>query len=215
MWRSLFLAVSVAAWTSAAGADNDIASTLQQIEDRWTAVRYELKGDKERLDAVHILERDSQAFMETHPASAESKVWYAFTLLAEADVRHNASALPLVKEARRLLEEAVTQPNTMQMQILNALGDLYAQVPGWPIAFGDNKTAEEYFKKAIAVDPDGLYNNYLYGDFLEGHGRAREALEHFEIALKAPPRPGHEKLDGYRHKEVEEDLAALRRKLKI
>jgi tetratricopeptide (TPR) repeat protein len=215
MWRPLFLAIAIAGLAPAAEADNDVAAALQQIEDRWTAVRYEIKGDAEKLTAVHALERDSQALMQAHPSSMEAKVWYALSLLAEADIRHNASALSIVKDARRLLEEAEAQPNTMQVQILNALGDLYAQVPGWPIAFGNNKTAEEYLKRAIAADPGGLYNNYLYADFLEHHGRTREALAYFETALKAPPRPGHERLDTHRHKEVEDDLAALRRKLKI
>src|SRR5262249_21120431 len=156
------------------------------------------------LSAVHALEPDAQALMQAHPASVEAKVWYALVLLAEADIRHNTSALPLVKEARTLLEQAEAQPSTMQVQILNALGDLYAQVLGWQVGFGSNKKAAEYFAKAIAADPDGLYNNYLYADYLANHGHAREALSHYETALKAPPRPGHEKLDGYRHKEVEE-----------
>ena len=33
----------------------------------------------------------------------------------------------------------------------NALGMLYHKVPGWPISFGSNKKARDYFEKAIAL----------------------------------------------------------------
>src|SRR3954468_3399110 len=105
MWRPIFLAITVVGLGFAARADDDVAAALQQIEDRWTAVRYEIKGDPEKLAAVHVLENDNQTLMQAHPAVVEAKVWYALTLLAEADIHHNASALSIVKDARRLLEE--------------------------------------------------------------------------------------------------------------
>src|SRR4051812_7823733 len=118
-WRLTFLAAVLAGAAIAARADDDVTAALVGIEDRWTAVRYEIKTDPQKLAAVHDLERDAAALMQAHPSSVEARVWYALTLLAEADVRHNASALPLVREARGLLEEAQAQPSTMQVQILN------------------------------------------------------------------------------------------------
>jgi tetratricopeptide (TPR) repeat protein len=213
--RTVFFSIAMLLGLSAAQAAEDMTAALQSIEDRWATAHYEIKDRDARLAAVHALERDTQVLMAAHPASVETKVWYAFALLQESDIRHNASALPLVREARQILEDVADQPSTMQVDIYNALADLYTQVPGWPIAFGSDRKSEAYFAKTLALDPDGLYNNYLYGDFLAHHGRAREALAHYEIALKAPIRPDHAKLDSYRHKEVEEDVAALRRKLKL
>ena len=38
---------------------------------------------------------------------------------------------------------------------------LYAEVPGWPIGFGDDKQAHAYFRKALAIDSGSMETNYL------------------------------------------------------
>jgi tetratricopeptide (TPR) repeat protein len=41
-----------------------------------------------------------------------------------------------------------------------SLATLYAKVPGWPIGFGDKAKAEEYFKKALAINPTALTRTF-------------------------------------------------------
>ena len=211
-WRLTFLAAALAGTAIAAQADDDLTPALASIEDRWTAVRYEIKTDPQKLAAVHDLERDAAALMQAHPLSVEARVWYALTLLAEADVRHNASALPLVREARGLLEEAQAQPSTMQVQILNALGDLYAQVPGWPIGFGDKKKAGELLQKALAINPRGIDPNFFYGEYLVETKRPEEAVAYLERALQAPARPGRQIADAGRREEARTLLDRIKAK---
>ncbi len=54
----------------------------------------------------------------------------------------------------------------LQGSAYTSLGALYYQVPGWPIAFGNDKKARQLLDKAILVNPGGLDSNYFYGDFL-------------------------------------------------
>ena len=57
-------------------------------------------------------------------------------------------------------------------------------MPGWPIGFGDKKKAEEYLKKALAANPDGIDPNFFYGDFLLDKVRRLEIRE-IRMALRA------------------------------
>jgi Tfp pilus assembly protein PilF len=68
-----------------------------------------------------------------------------------------------------------------------SLGSLYSKVPGWPIGFGSDKKAEKYFKKALAINPQGLDINYFFAEFLADNGKDQLALEYVEKALQAPP----------------------------
>ena len=88
---------------------------------------------------------------------------------------------------------------------------LYAKVPGWPVGFGDKERAEEYFRKALAINPDGIDPNYFYGEYLSERGRQAEAVAHLEKALKAPARPGRELADSGRRQEVQTLLAKVKK----
>jgi len=95
-----------------------------------------------------------------------------------------------------------------------SLGSLYYQVPGWPIGFGDDKKAQEYLKKALAVNPDGIDANYFYGDYLFRKGEYAEAARWLNKAMQAPPRPGRKVADEGRRREIDEllDKIAAKRK---
>ena len=76
-------------------------------------------------------------------------------------------------------------------------------MPFWPIGFGDKKLAEELFRKSLAVNPQGIDPNFLYGEYLADQNRPAEARAFLEAALKAPPRPGRELADSGRRQEVQ------------
>ena len=82
-------------------------------------------------------------------------------------------------------------------------------MPGWPIGFGDKTKAEEYFKKALSINPSGIDPNFFYAEFLIDRDRSAEAKPLLEAALKAAPRPGRELADSGRRQEIQSVLDKL------
>jgi Tfp pilus assembly protein PilF len=105
-----------------------------------------------------------------------------------AEKKGGIGALSLVKEARLKLEQAeAIDPTVLGGSVYASLATLYAKVPGWPIAFGSDKKAEKYFRKALALNPRGLDINYFFAEYLAENGKQQQALEYVEKALNAPP----------------------------
>jgi tetratricopeptide (TPR) repeat protein len=202
-------------FASIAAAAEDWRQAVARFEDRWVDIRYVMTDNKTRLAAARALQDESRALLAAHPDQPEVKFWHGMVLLLEPEYKRDLGSLRLVREAKRLFEEvAAEKPHTLDGRVHTALGMLYSGVPGWPIAFGDDKKAAAYFLKALEINPTGQEANYLYGDFLRGKKKPAEAVAYFETALRAPIRPGHERADGFRRKEVEADLAAVRKEIK-
>jgi tetratricopeptide (TPR) repeat protein len=125
---------------------------------------------------------------QDHPQNAEVLVWDGIVLSTLAEKKGGLGALSLVREARLKLEQAeAIDPETLGGSVYASLGSLYSKVPGWPIGFGDDATAQQYFNKALAINPDGLDINYFYAEYLVDHGKETQALQYIERALNSPP----------------------------
>ncbi len=199
----------------AAPAPPVVSDAITRIENRWVDIRYVMTDTKERLAAARALRDESAALRAAHPGGPEIKFWHAMVLLLEAEYKRDLGSLKVVREAKRLFEELEAEsPRLLDGRVHTGLGMLYSGVPGWPIAFGNDGKAEDYFLKALAIDPAGQEANYLYADFLRGKKKRAEAIAYFEAALRAPIRPEHARAEQFRRKEVEEDLAATRAELK-
>jgi tetratricopeptide (TPR) repeat protein len=200
---------------SSAAAAEDVGRTLSRIENRWVDIRYVMTDDKDRLIASRDLREDSRVLLADHPDDLEVKFWHAMVLLLEAEYKRDIGALRFVNRAKGLFEEIEAQnPRLLDGRAYTGLGMLYSDVPAWPIAFGDDKKAAVYFHKALDINPAGQEANYLYADFLLTRKKPAEAIPYFEAALRAPIRPGHERADQFRQKEVEKDLAAARKEIR-
>ena len=216
MLRVVIIAVAVllqaSAWAEPvfrtdAAPPMKMAPALQEIEDRWAMVRYELKGKREKLITGKALIEDAAVLVKDYPDRAEPLVWQALVLLADAETRNDLSGLSLAKDARHLLEQAeVMDPNALGGLIQCTLGMLYYETPGWPISFGDDKKAEELLKRALEMNPGGQETNYFYGDFLVMNGKGREAVPYLERARLAAVREGHERADRGRKRDIQEAL---------
>jgi Tfp pilus assembly protein PilF len=116
------------------------------------------------------------------------------------------------KAARAALEQAERIDGAaLSGGVYASLGALYSKVPGGLLGFGDDERAEQYFKKALAVDADNIDNNYFYGEFLLDQGeyaRARSVLEH---ALAAPTVVDRPVFDAGRRAEIRTLLATAER----
>ena len=183
----------------------------------WAHVNYEIKDQKAELAAARALAADAAAAARKSPGRAEPLAWQALALLCEADAHHSIASLQLVGRARTLLERAAAiDPNALGPGTIYAnLGSIYAELPGFPVSFGDPRKARGYLNKALAASPAGLDANYFYGDFLYRQGHASSAIQALEKALQAPERPNRTLADRGRKWEAAQLLDKIRRKEKL
>ena len=145
---------------------------------------------------------------EAVPDTAEALIWRAIVLSTDAKVSGGLAARGKVAEARRLLLKAESlNPTAMDGSIPASLGSLYANVPGWPLSYGDKKKAAEYLKAALAIDPDNINTLFFLGELRHKQGDNAAARASFEKALATPPRSGREVADAGRRRE---ELARVR-----
>ena len=93
------------------------------------------------------------------------------------------------------------------------MGTLYFKVPGWPLGFGNDDTAEELLKQALVIDPEGIDANYFYADFLRDQGNYRAARQFLIKAQNAPLREGRAVADQGRRIEIVQALKAVNEEL--
>ena len=184
------------------------------LQADWAVAKYQTAPDQQDK-AFTVLTARAEALVAENPGRAEPLVWEAIIVSSHAGATGGLGALGKVKKARELLEKAEKiDPNTLHGSIYTSLGSLYYQVPGWPLGFGDHKKAEEYLKKAVAMNQDGIDPNYFYGDFLRDEGRYQEAAQYLKKALAAPDRPGRTVADTGRREEARQALAKVEAELK-
>ncbi len=192
-------------------------AAFDDLGQAWAHVNYEIKDPKAELAAARALAADAEAAARKSPGRAEPLAWQALALLCEADAHHSVASLQLVGRARTLLEHAAAiDANALGPGTIYAnLGSIYAELPGFPVSFGDARKARAYLNKALAASPGGLDANYFYGDFLYRQGQASRAIDALEKALQAPARPGRALADRGRKWEAMQLLDKIRRKEKL
>jgi len=208
------IALMQAGWVAAdPSADQNMDTSIQELQQEWAVVKYQTAKDQQDA-AFTLLEAKAESAVQAYPQAAEPLVWEAIILSTHAGVSGGLGALSKVKQARVLLEKAASiEPNALHGSIYTSLGSLYYQVPGWPIGFGDDKKAEQYLKQALAQNPDGIDQNYFYGDFLRDQGRYQDAVIYLTKAINAAPRPHRELADQGRREEAKHVLAMVEAKL--
>jgi tetratricopeptide (TPR) repeat protein len=161
---------------------------VREIQGEWARLYFRDEFLNKNYRELQDLVRRANQLAQDHPQNAEALVWDAIVLSTLAEKKGGLGALSLVKEARLRLEQAeAIDPEVLGGSVYASLGSLYAKVPGWPIGFGDDETAERYFNKALAINPEGLDINYFYAEYLVDQGRNELALVYIERALNAPP----------------------------
>ena len=160
---------------------------VREIQFEWARLYYMdefLNVNYRELEA--LVEKANQVAAE-HPQNAEALVWDAIVMSTMAEKKGGLGALSLVKQARLKLEQAeAIDPTVLGGSVYASLGTLYSKVPGWPFGFGSDEKAEEYFKKALAINPQGLDINYFFAAYLADNGDDQLALEYVDKALQAP-----------------------------
>lgn len=182
---------------------------IRPIQDRWAEIKYR-QPEKVQAEQYRALAQQARKLVESHPGLSEALIWEGIVLSSEAGAKGGLGALSLVKEARERLEEALKlNEKALGGSAYTSLATLYAKVPGWPLGFGDKEKAEEYFRKSLAINPQGIDPNFFYGEYLAERDRLKEARTYLETALKAPARQGRELADSGRRTEIQALLAKL------
>ncbi|MGN7438749.1 MAG: tetratricopeptide repeat protein [Alcanivorax sp.] len=183
---------------------------ISVLQTEWARIKYELSDKERQLNAIHSLEEKAAKITAKYAGNAEPKIWEGIIISTDAGISGGLSALGKVKTAKKLFESALKiNPKALDGSAYTSLGSLYYQVPSWPIGFGDDEKAEEYLKKALKMNPNGIDPNYFYGDFLAQDGREKEARVYLERALQAADRPSRPLADAGRRQEIKAALAKL------
>lgn len=204
-FSSLVLALLLSSPLLAATPDEVICP----VQDQWAEIKYRVP-EKQQADRYEQLAQKSRQLVDANPGVAEVLVWDGIVLSSEAGARGGLGALSLAKDAKQRFEEALKiNDKVLQGSAYTSLATLYAKVPGWPIGFGDKEKAETYFRKSLAINPDGIDPNFFYAEYLAERDRNAEARQFLEKALKAAPRPGRELADKGRREEIRALLERL------
>lgn len=199
----LVLLLALPAWA------DSLASDLARIQQRWAEIQYQVPGD-DKAEAFEALAKEAEVFVDDYPDRAEPRIWQAIVLSTWAGEKGGLGALRLVKDARSQLEKAIEiDDSALEGSAYTSLGSLYYQVPGWPLAFGDDDKARRYLQKALSLNPDGIDPNFFFGDYLLEQGEKARARQYLERALAAPDRAGRELADQGRREEIRQRLARL------
>lgn len=204
-FSSLVLALLLSSPLLAATLDE----VIRPVQDQWAEIKYRVP-EKQQADRYEQLAQKSRQLVDANPGVAEVLVWDGIVLSSEAGARGGLGALSLAKDAKQRFEEALKiNDKALQGSAYTSLATLYAKVPGWPIGFGDKEKAETYFRKSLAINPDGIDPNFFYAEYLAERDRNAEARQFLEKALKAKPRPGRELADKGRREEIRALLERL------
>ncbi len=207
---SVFLGVLLSSALHAATPEE----VIRPIQDQWAEIKYRTP-EKQQAEQYHALAQKSRQLAEGNPGLAEVLIWEGIVVSSEAGARGGLGALSLAKEAKQRFDEALKiNDKALDGSAYTSLATLYARVPGWPIGFGDKARAEEYFKKSLSINPDGIDPNFFYGEYLAERDQASEARQYLEKALKAAPRPGRELADSGRRQEIKALLSRLDKEAK-
>ena len=208
------LLVTACVWNlSAFALDEHGRQRLDYLQQSWAEINYRMSPN-ERESAFERLDGEARQAIADAPASAELLIWHGIIQASWAREKGGLGALDLVKQARANLEAALALDSTaLDGSAYTSLGSLYYQVPGWPIAFRDDKRAEALLKKALELNPDGIDPNYFLGDFLFREKRYDESRDALLRAQAAAARPGRELADDGRRAEIAALLAKVDKQL--
>ena len=210
------LALGLTAAAPALARDAAFDARIESLAHGWDHVNFEIRDKAAQAAAAAKLAAQADALAHQYPARAEPLVWEAIALSTEAGAKGGLGGLALAKEAKGLLERAERlNPAALgDGSVYTSLGSLYAQVPGFPVGFGDPAKARAYLLKGLAANPNGIDSNYFYADCLVRQGQYAGAIKALEKALAAPARPGREVADRGRRAEAQALLARARLKLR-
>lgn len=209
------LTLGLTAAAPAFARDAAFDARVDGLAHAWDHANFEIHDKAAQAAAAAKVAAQADALAHQFPARAEPLVWEAIALATEAGAKGGLGGLALAKEARALLERAehINPAALGDGSVYSSLGSLYAQVPGFPVGFGDPAKARAYLLKGLAANPNGIDTNFFYADYLVRQGQYAGAVKALEKSIAAPARSGREIADRGRRAEAQALLARARQKL--
>lgn len=188
----------------------EITPPVAALQDRWAEVNY-LTSGKTQVEAFSALIEEARLVTEREKDSAEAWIWSGIINSSYAGAKGGLGALSAAKAAKADMEKGMMlDARAMDGSAYTSLGVLYLNVPGWPVAFGDEEEGVALLKKGLEVGPETIDSNYFYAEYLFKNKQFDDARQYLQKALQAPARPGREIADEGRRKEIENMLAQMR-----
>lgn len=214
--KPLFAAALTLSLLAGAARADALDTRLDGLARAWAHANYEISNKNAQGEAAAQVAADADALARQNPGRAEPLVWEAIAKATQAGAKGGLGGLALAKESKSLLEKAekINPAALGDGSVYTSLGSLYAQVPGFPIGFGDPGKARSYLQKALAANPNGVDSNFFYGDFLMRQDDYAGASRALQKALAAPARPGREVADRGRKAQAAALLSQAQAKLR-
>ena len=207
--RLPLIALLMLVFSGSVATADDIQPIVSDLGHKWAAANYQTGKDQQEA-AFKSLADEAAHDVAAHPDQALLLAWQGIILGSYAGAKGGFGALDIAEQALKALEAAAAiDEQAMGGGIDTSIGALYYKVPGWPLGFGNDKTAETYLTKGLSINPDGINENYFFADFLIEQGEKKKAKTYLEKALNAPPRPGREDADAGRRQEIQVALNKL------
>lgn len=214
MRRLAALAATLGLIGPAAAQTLDFDTELLAIQHAWDEASYSSANEDQKRERLEALSHRVDAFVRSYNGRAEPLIWQGIVLSSYAGAKGGLGALSLAKKARdSLLAALQANPDALSGSAYTSLGALYFKVPGFPIGFGNDRKADEYLKKALQINPEGIDPNYFYGELLFEQHKYAEAGPYLQKALAAPPRPQRPLADSGRRAEANALLERVREKI--
>ncbi|BCX80737.1 hypothetical protein MIT9_P0313 [Methylomarinovum caldicuralii] len=160
------------------------AVAADRIGARWDEITYHWPKARREAGLTRLL-AEIRALRQQQPDQADLLIWEAIVTVSRASLSPNLSVLGQLQQTRKLLERAIAlDPRALDGAAYLTLACLYYKLPGWPLSFGDRDKAEIYFRKALALNPDGIETHYYYARYLHDRGETAAAQAHFEKVLQ-------------------------------
>ncbi len=191
-----YAAAIAVVWSICCGvaAADELHDALMGLERAWARGMY-LMPRSQQESYLAALEAKAHHVTERFPGRAEPLIWEGIIASTHASVQDFFLADATAQKARDVLLAAEQiDPDALDGFALATLGRLYYKVPSG-ISFGSRDKARAYLQRALKIDPNGLDQNFFYGEFLAGEGDTANAVVYLKKALAAPLRPGHEDSD--------------------
>lgn len=160
---------------------------FETCRDNFDHIRYDPR-DPQTKHKLRLLISELQRYSDQHPQNPKNMALLGILFAYQAKVTGGLGALSSAKQARALLEAAITlEENVLNGYALVCTGTLYALTPIWPIGFRNVERARLLIERAYTLNPhniDVLFY-YAYYQYHTLH-QTKKALNTLKAALALP-----------------------------
>lgn len=171
---------------------------LPRIIADWEIANFTLDGAAQK-EAFDTLLEEAETLRENPTATANDLLWAGIIESSYAGEIGGLSALGHAKQAKRDFESALESADPeVTPAALASLGTLHSKVPGWPVGFGNDKKAKQFFEDAEQAGAGSLDFYMMYAEYALSKGMKEKALSLLQASEQVAPRSDRQVTDAAR-----------------